>query len=270
MKAGVIGHPVSHSKSPLIHQYWMREHSITGSYEAIDIHPDNLQDGVKKLIDQGYDGFNVTVPHKTNIIDLCDDIDDSAKNIAAVNTVVIKDGTLYGMNTDAFGFILNVKQAIPEITFKEKNVSILGAGGAARSVIYALLGLGVSRINLTNRTLSAAEDLKKMAPDIIHVVGWDQRSDIARDADLLVNTTSLGMSGKPPLEMDLGLLPIEAVVTDIVYAPLMTDLLKNAQSRGNKTVTGIGMLLHQARPAFKAWTGILPSISEELQRQVLS
>ena len=269
MKAAVIGHPVAHSKSPLIHQYWIKENNVIGSYEAIDIHPDNLKDGIERLITQGYSGFNVTVPHKANILSLCIDVDDSARNISAVNTVVIKDKKLFGMNTDAFGFILNVKQSIPEISFKGKTISILGAGGAARAVIYGMLSAGAAKINLSNRTLATAEELKKMAPDIIHVINWDQRSELARDTDLLVNTTSLGMTGKPPLEMDLGLLPKEAIVTDIVYAPLMTDLLKEAQGKGNKIVTGIGMLLHQARPAFKAWTGILPSVSEELQRRVL-
>lgn len=269
MKAGVIGHPIAHSKSPLIHQYWMKENNIIGSYEAIDIAPDDLSEGVKRLIDEGYNGFNVTVPHKTNILSLCDDIDDSARNISAVNTVVIKDGKLFGMNTDAAGFILNLEQEIPRISFKGKTISVLGAGGAARAIIYGLVSAGAAKINLSNRTLSAAEQLKQMAPDIIQVIDWEQRSELARDTDLLVNTTSLGMSGKPPLEMDLGLLSTEAVVTDIVYAPLMTDLLKEAQERGNQVVTGIGMLLHQARPAFKAWTGVLPEVTEELQKRVL-
>lgn len=269
MKACVIGHPIAHSKSPIIHSYWLEKNNIVGSYEAVEIHPDTLKDGITQLIENDYAGFNVTVPHKENILSLCDEVDEVAKKIGAVNTVVIKDKKLLGTNTDAFGFIQNIKQAQPDFVFKDKTVFILGAGGATRAVIYGLINEGVSKIILTNRTQERAEELRVMAPDKIEVVPWADKFKALKNIDLLVNTTSLGMAGKPTLEMDLSGLPKEALVTDIVYAPLMTDLLSNAQARGNKIVTGIGMLLHQARPAFEKWTGFMPDVTKELEEIVL-
>lgn len=268
LKAAVIGHPVAHSKSPLIHAYWLMQHDLAGHYRTIDIAPDALADGVRELVEDGYDGFNVTVPHKVAIMNLCADLDDTARAIGAVNTVVIQDGKLYGKNTDAFGFIENLKQAQPCILF-DKPAMVLGAGGAARAVIYGLLQEGVPRIHLTNRSVNKAEQLAAMDPARIDVVPWDRRHEL-NDISLLINTTSLGMAGQPALEINLTALPRGAVVYDIVYAPLMTDLLSAAQMRGNPIVTGIGMLLHQARAAFHVWTGVMPEVDAALEKKVLA
>jgi shikimate dehydrogenase len=246
----------------------MDENNITGSYEAIDIAPANLKESIKKLIDQNYDGFNVTVPHKQSILELCDEIDGIAQQIGAVNTVIIRDGKLLGTNTDAFGFIENLKSKVTD--FKGKKSFVIGAGGASRAVIYGLLQEGIGKIILANRTIEKAQDLQKMAPDKIEIIEWDNLSQSLDDVDILINTTSLGMTGKPSLNIDLSVLPKRAVVNDIVYAPLMTDLLVEVEKRGNPVVTGIGMLVHQARPAFKAWTGIMPDATNALEAKVLS
>lgn len=269
MKACVIGHPIQHSKSPLIHNYWLNQNNIDGQYDAIDITPENLKDGIRQLLEKGYDGFNVTIPHKQNIIKLCDEIDDTARMIGAINTVIIQEGKLYGRNTDAFGFIQNIKTHRPDFDFKNKSALILGAGGAARAIIYGLLQEGIGRIIVVNRTIEKAEELRDLEPAQIEIKPWEERSNILKNIDILVNSTSLGMTQKPALEIDLNGLPEETLVCDIVYAPLMTDLLNAARACGNDIVTGIGMLLHQARPAFEAWTGTLPDVTPELEKLVL-
>jgi shikimate dehydrogenase len=269
MKAGVIGHPIAHSKSPIIHNHWMGEHNVQGSYETIDIAPENLAEGVQKLIDEGYDGFNVTIPHKQNIMKLCDRVNDVAQTIGAVNTVRIKDGKLFGSNTDAFGFIQNIKHTHPDFDFKNKTAVVLGAGGASRAVLYGLIDEGVKRIILTNRTIEVAQNLANEMQGNIEVIPWENRSEVLANIDILVNTTALGMNGKPALELDLNALNTGALISDIVYVPLMTNLLTAAQKRGNPIVSGIGMLLHQARPAFAEWTNILPDISLALEVKIL-
>lgn len=269
IKAGVIGHPINHSKSPIIHNHWIAQHGLSGEYKAIDIAPENLKDSVQKLIDDGYAGFNVTIPHKQEIFKLCAEVDETAQKIGAVNTVVIKDGKSHGTNTDAFGWIENVHQSAFGVDFVHRPAIVLGAGGAARAIVHALLEAGAQQIIITNRTADKAKDVAELNTDIVRVVPWENRNKILQDAGLLVNTTSLGMTGKDKLEIDLALLPKDAVVSDIVYAPLMTELLVRAQHRGNQIVTGIGMLLHQARPAFEKWFGVLPDVTEELERKVL-
>lgn len=264
IKTGVIGHPIAHSKSPLIHNYWLKEHDIGGEYKAIDIATENLQTGVQSLIDEGYAGFNVTVPHKVAIMDLCDDISPIAQKIGAVNTVSIKNGKLFGTNTDAYGFTQNIKENTTGWTFDAGKAVILGAGGAANAIIYALLQEGVPEIILTNRTRDKADALRSLCPEKITVIDWDQRNDVLNDAHLIVNTTALGMRGKPALEVDISRAPKDALVTDIVYAPLMTDLLLSAKKHDLRYVTGIGMLLHQARPGFELWNGVLPDVTNEL------
>lgn len=270
VKTGLIGHPVSHSKSPVIHNYWISKYNLSGEFKAIDISPDNLKSDVQKLIDDGYAGFNVTTPHKQDIFDLCDEVDDTAKAIRAVNTVVIRDGKLHGTNTDSYGFWQNVVQSGNAPDFSKGPCVVLGAGGAARAVIHALIGAGADKIIVTNRTGDKARDIRSMNDKILRLAQWDHRSDILKGASMMVNTTSSGMSGKDKLEIDLSLLPKDAVVADIVYAPLMTDLLIAAKGRGNPIVTGIGMLLHQARPAFEKWHGVLPDVTKELEDMVLA
>jgi len=269
VKAGVIGHPIHHSKSPIIHNHWIAEHGLEGDYKAIDIAPENLKAGVDALIAEGYAGFNVTIPHKQEIFKLCAEVDETAKAIGAVNTVVIRDGKLFGTNTDAFGFIENVKREAFGVDFSHRPCVVLGAGGAARAIIHGLIEAGAQKIILTNRTIEKAQDVASLNNNIVEVAAWDKRSEILDGAGFLVNTTALGMTGKEPLTIDLSALPADATVSDIVYAPLTTELLAQARHGGRQIVTGIGMLLHQARPAFEKWFGVLPDVSAELEQKVL-
>lgn len=267
IKAAVIGHPISHSLSPLIHGYWFKQHGINGDYQAIDIAPEDLARRVHELRDAGYAGFNVTVPHKQAIMDCCDVLDDTARAIGAVNTVVIRDGKIEGRNTDAFGYIGNLKQTLPTFNFKRGPALVLGAGGAARAVIYGLLAEGGPEILLANRTRENAEALARDFKNV-RVVEWNDRVAACENINLLTNTTVLGMKGQTMLDMSLSGLPHHAVVYDIVYKPLHTQLLRDAQTHGLSIVTGIGMLLHQARPAFAAWTGIMPDVTNELTSMI--
>lgn len=270
MKAGVIGYPIAHSKSPIIHKYWMNKNNIVGYYQAIEIHPDQLQNKVQEMVDGGYSGFNVTIPHKQNIMALCDEVDKTARAIGAVNTVIIKDKKLYGTNTDAVGFIQNIKSSKPDFNFKNKTALVLGAGGASRAVIFGLLQEGVPKILLANRTAEKAETLVQEFDSKLELLAWEKRETALNNIDIIVNTTSLGMTGKPALGLDLSSLNKGALVCDIVYTPLMTDLLKAGKAQDNQIVAGIGMLLYQAQPAFEAWTGILPTVDGELEKLVLS
>ncbi len=270
IRTGVIGHPVSHSKSPLIHGYWLKAHGLDGSFEAVDIPCENLEAGIKDLVEQGYRGFNVTIPHKESIMALCDEIDETAQQIGAVNTVTIDDGTLKGSNVDAFGFTENIRSQQPDFSFASGAVVVLGAGGAAKAVVHGLLEHGTPEIFLVNRTKERALILanSSIAPDKINIIDWEKRSKILEGASMLVNTTSLGMKGQDELEIDLSLLPRDALVNDIVYHPLHTDLLVSAEKGGHRVITGIGMLLHQARLAFKTWHGVMPDITPELEDMV--
>lgn len=269
VKTAVIGHPVAHSKSPLLHNEWLRLYGLKGSYEAIDIEPDALADGVQTLVAQGYTGFNVTIPHKVTIMDLCDEVNECARKIGAVNTVTIRGDKLHGTNTDAFGFAQNITSAgLSDWSFDSGTAVVLGAGGAARAIIHALLEENVPSVILLNRTREKAEKLAGMDA-CIRVEDWDTRNDVLNDANLIVNTTSLGMDGKPPLDIDLSQAPSGALVTDVVYAPLYTELLKQAKLRGLRCVTGIGMLLHQACPGFELWNGVMPEVTPELEKKVL-
>jgi shikimate dehydrogenase len=268
-KTALIGHPVSQSKSPLIHSHWMKSHNIAGQYDAINVDPKYLADGIQKIIDDGYRGFNVTVPHKQAIFEICDEVDEAASIIGAVNTVIIEDGKLYGTNTDAYGFMQNIIETTGLPNFEQGPCVVLGAGGAARAVVYALAEKGAKEIIVANRTFEKAQQICAINDKIMRPIEWDERKDILMNASLLVNTTSLGMIDKGSLEIDISLLPTNSIVSDIVYVPLMTDLLIHAKERGNPIVTGIGMLLHQARLAFEKWHGVLPVVDEELEKIVL-
>ncbi len=268
MKLGVIGHPINHSKSPIIHNKWLADAQIEGEYTAIDIAPDDLEGEVQRLINEGYNGFNVTIPHKQNIIKFCSAIDEGAKKIGAVNTVVINNGNLSGYNTDAFGFTQNIIEN-SDFDFNGKTACVIGAGGAARAVIQGLLDKDIGKIMLTNRTRDKAEMLKEFDAKKIEIIDWDQYQDYLPNTNILINTTSLGMKGYPDLEIDLSSLQKNAVVTDIVYTPLETPLLMQAKENGFHTVTGIGMLLYQAQKSFEIWTGSLPSIDDDLIKKVL-
>ncbi|MEH6629439.1 MAG: shikimate dehydrogenase [Halopseudomonas aestusnigri] len=272
--AGVVGWPISHSKSPRLHGYWLENLSVDGAYLPLAIDPAQFDETLRGLSNAGFQGVNVTVPHKEAALKFCDEVDPLAKRIGAVNTIVFKNGRSLGSNTDAFGFIENLRQNSTHLNFGTAKVVVLGAGGAARGVIVALQDAGVSEILLVNRTIRRSEvladDLSASQNCKIQVCEWEKRNEILSGADLLVNTTSLGMAGQPPLELDLSALPLNAVVTDIVYAPLITPLLEMARSRGNQIVDGLGMLLHQARPGFEAWFGEKPEVTPELREFVLN
>lgn len=262
MRLAVIGTPVRQSLSPLIHNAWLQQYKIDAEYDAIEIMPDNLERFCTELRQENWRGCNVTIPHKENIMRYLDDIDPAARRIGAVNTVINLDGRLTGYNTDGFGFIENLKTQQANCNFS-KPVIVLGAGGAARGIINALIEQGVTRIIVVNRDQNKAQQMQNdFASSSIRVCDWSDFSDDLRDAGLLINTTSLGMTGQPALMIDLALLPMDAVVYDIVYKPLQTNLLQQAARLNLKTVDGLGMLLHQARLSFYHWFDILPDIKD--------
>jgi shikimate dehydrogenase len=273
--AGVIGWPVDHSRSPRLHGYWLEQHGIDGAYVPLAVAPDHLEQALRGLPVLGFRGANLTIPHKEKALSIVDEVTAAAGRIGAVNTVVVEaDGRLVGDNTDAFGFIANLRDGDRSWQIAAGPAVLLGAGGAVRAVAVALIEAGVLELRLVNRTIGRAErladDLRAMAAGgVVQVLPWGQREAALSGADLLVNTTSLGMEGQPLLTIDLGPLPAAALVADIVYTPLQTDLLAQARLRNNPVVDGLGMLLHQGRPGFKAWFGVDPSVTDELRRVVL-
>ncbi|MEX2450839.1 MAG: shikimate dehydrogenase [Rhodospirillales bacterium] len=271
IRAGVMGWPVGHSLSPRLHGYWLERYGIAGRYDALPVTPDAFARTFRELPAAGYAGVNITVPHKEAALAAVDEADGVAKRIGAVNTVVVKSGgALWGTNTDAFGFLENLKAGAPAFDVRRGPAVVLGAGGAARAVVVALLDAGAPAIRLINRTAARAEALAADIAGPVQVAAWRARADVLGDAALLVNATTLGMQGQPPLDMTLDALPGSAVVTDIVYAPLETALLKSARAKGCTAVDGLGMLLHQARPGFEAWFGVAPEVTPELRAHVLA
>jgi len=264
----LIGFPVSHSLSPAIHSYWIAQHGIDAEYKLLTTAPNRLRQTMLHMRRKEALGLNITVPHKQAVMEHIDVLDKSAKRIGAVNTIVNRKGTLEGHNTDAYGFIANVRGALGDSASCLEKVVVLGAGGATRAAIVALADAGAKHILLTNRTTDKAVALANEFH--VDVVPWEERAAALAGASLLVNTTSLGMEGQPPLEMDLTVLPDHAVVHDIVYAPLETDLLKKARLRGHTTVDGLGMLLYQAQAAFELWHGVRPEVTPELRAHVLT
>ena len=268
--AGVIGDPISHSLSPKIHNYLIKKYQIDGLYLPFKVEPQNLGSTVKTFAYLGLRGFNVTLPHKEKMVKICDHLSKSALDIGAVNTVIITpDRKLFGHNSDGVGFINNIKYHAPNFNFKGKNIVVLGAGGATRAVIYALLQEEVKKIVISNRSSERAQILindfaPKFKKSELNFVVWEQKESALKDCDLLINCTSLGMVGREKLAIDLTALNKEAIVTDIVYQPLMTDFLVDAQKHGHKIVTGIGMLINQALIGFEAWYGVKPEVDEEL------
>lgn len=268
--AGVMGWPISHSRSPLLHGYWLREYGIDGAYLPFPVEPTDLEAALRALPALGIAGTNLTVPHKEAALEICDHIDDTAKHIGAVNTIIVgTDASLFGTNTDAFGFIENLK-AGSNWKAEDGPAAVLGAGGAARAVVAALIDEGVAEIRIVNRTFERACNLASAFGSACQPVKWSDVTESLRQAGLLVNTTTLGMAGQPPLELSLETLPTWAVVNDIVYTPLETNLLHNAAARGNPVVDGLGMLLHQARPGFAAWFGREPDVTQGLRDHILA
>ena len=265
--AGVMGWPVKHSRSPRLHGFWLDHHGIDGAYLPLPVRPENLPAAIAGLAALGFAGCNLTIPHKETALELVEETTPLAAEIGAVNTVIVRyDGSLLGDNSDAFGFIENLRAGAPGLDLAAGPAVLLGAGGAARAVCAALKEAGAAEIRIVNRDPARAERLAEQFG--AEPVAWDTRHGVLDGATLVVNSTSLGMDGQPPLDLDLSSLPKSAVVNDLVYVPLTTDLLAAAQARGNATVDGLGMLLHQARPGFEAWFGVAPDVTDELRAHV--
>ena len=264
--AGVMAWPVSHSLSPRLHGYWLSQYGIKGSYFPLSVPPSHFPQALKNLPNTQFVGVNVTLPHKETALAVVDVADDTARRAGAVNTVIVKaDGTLFGTNTDGYGFLENIRDNLPGWRGDTGPVVVLGAGGASRAVCSALLDEGVSEIRLVNRTETRAKTLATEFGRSITTVPWSNREGALEGAQLLVNTTSLGMTGKGELKISLEKLPLEALVCDIVYTPTETQLLVAAKARGNAVVDGLGMLLHQASPGFQAWFGTKPDVNVKLR-----
>lgn len=269
--AGVIGDPISHSLSPKLHGHWLERYGISGRYVPLHVHETDLEDVLRTLPKMGFVGVNVTLPHKIRAMQIANQVTDRAILIGAANTLTFKeDGTIFADNTDGFGFIENIKQSAPSWVPGSGPAVVLGAGGAARAIIVALVEAGVSEIMLTNRTKPKAEALRAEFGPKVTVVDWVQAGNVIEGAGIVINTTSLGMSGQPELRVPLDGLRPGTVVNDIVYTPLETQFLSAARAAGCTVVDGLGMLLHQGVPGFERWFGQRPLVDEELRQVILS
>jgi shikimate dehydrogenase len=266
--AGIIGWPVAHSRSPRLHGFWLDRHGIDGAYVPLPVRPDALVTAVRALRDLGFRGGNVTIPHKETVIAACDRLEPSAERAGAVNTLIFgEDGTITGANTDGSGFVAGLAQEVPGYRPADGPAVILGAGGGARAVAAALLDAGCPEVLLLNRTRARAEALADALGTGVTVGAWGDAAALRRAA-LLVNSTSLGMKGQPPLDLALDALSPAAVVADLVYVPRSTALLAAAKARGHLTMGGLPMLLHQARIGFSRWFGVMPEVDDALARFV--
>ncbi len=268
--AAVIGHPIAHSKSPQLHGHWLKSHEIPGYYVPMDVLPDDLETVLRTMHKMGYVGANVTIPHKERALEIADQVTDRATLIGAANTLIfLEDGKILADNTDGYGFIQNIRNGAPDWDPTTGPAVVLGAGGAARAVVASLLDVGVPEILLSNRTRVRAEQLRDDFGARVTVVEWVQVNTVIDQAATLVNTTSLGMTGKPELKVSLEGLQASTLVTDLVYTPLQTELIKAAQAKGCQTVDGLGMLLHQGVPGFERWFGPRPDVTEDLRQAIL-
>jgi shikimate dehydrogenase len=267
--AGVMGDPVMHSRSPKLHNYWLAKYGLTGIYVPLAITAANLRAALRALSALGFSGCNLTIPHKEAALDIVDKLDPLARRIGAVNCVVVApDGSLEGRNHDGFGYIESVREAQPEWRADTGPIVVIGAGGGARAVLVSLIDQGAREIRLVNRTLARGTALAGDLGGPITALAWEKREAALEGAAMLVNATNQGMLGEPPLDLALDRLPVRALVSDIVYIPRETVLLAAARKRGNATVNGLGMLLHQARPAFHTWFGIMPEVTPELRAMI--
>jgi shikimate dehydrogenase len=267
--AGLLGWPVAQSRSPVIHNHWLAHYGIAGRYVLFPVPPEKLEAAVRGIAVLGLRGCNVTTPHKQAVFRLLDRVDDLARRIGAVNTVVVeKDGALAGFNNDGNGFIQSLRDADPKWAPASGPILVLGAGGAARAVAASLAAQGATEIRLANRTVDKAREIADAVGPVVKVVPWDERAEALDGVALLANATSLGSGGKPPLDMPLHRLPATALVGDLIYVPPETPLLAAARLRGNVTVNGLGLLLNQARPAFNAWFGVMPEITPALRQAI--
>ena len=269
--AGIMGWPVAHSRSPALHGYWLKEYGIDGAYVPMAVKPEDLRRALQALPVLGFSGCNLTIPHKEDAMRAVDEYEPSAKRAGGVNTIVIRaNGRIIGSSTDGYGFIAALRAELTGFNAAAGPAVVLGAGGAARAIVAALLDEGAREVRLVNRTPERVAKLAKELGGEVRGVPWDARGQALAGASLLVNATSLGMEGQPALELPLDNLPREAVVNDIVYVPLETPLLAAARARGNRCVDGLGMLLHQAQPGFEAWFGVQPQVTEGLRQAVLA
>ncbi len=268
--AGVIGHPISHSKSPKLHNYWLSKYNINGFYIPFSITTDNLQKSIRSLIDLGFKGVNITIPHKTNVLSFADSITDRASLIGAANTLYFsKNGKIHADNTDGYGFIQNIIDAEPNYDFYDKTAIIYGAGGSARAIASALITNGIKEVGITNRTRSKAQIISENLGAKVSVVDWRAAPETVGKADIIINATSMGMVGHPDFSQPITRAPKTALVVDIVYNPMVTDLIKQAKALKLKTVGGIGMLLNQAVPGFEHWFQKTPVIDDDIRRYII-
>jgi len=267
--AGVMGDPVMHSRSPKLHNYWLAKYGLAGTYVPLAISAERLRAALRALPALGFAGCNLTIPHKEAALEIVDKLDPLARRIGAVNCVVVApDGSLEGRNHDGFGYIESVREAQPGWRADTGPIVVIGAGGGARAVLASLVDQGAREIRLVNRTLARGKALAGDLGGPITALSWEKRESALEGAALLINATNQGMLGEPPLDLALDRLPVSALVSDIVYIPRETALLAAARRRGNPTVNGLGMLLHQARPAFHAWFGIMPEVTPELRAMI--
>ena len=265
--AAVLGNPISHSKSPRMHNYWLKQRNINGYYIPIKVEVEDFERTIHSLVHMGFSGVNVTIPHKVSALKIADESSSIAKYIGAANTLIFtKEKEIYADNTDAFGFLNNIRCKYPSWNPKKGTSVVLGAGGASRAVIAALLSEGSEKIIVLNRTIEKAEVLKRDYNNKITVEPWEHLNDIVVSSSNIINTTSLGMNGKTFIPVNPKFIPKEALVSDLVYTPIETNLLKMAKSRGSRTVDGLGMLIHQGIPGFEAWFGQTPLVTEELRK----
>ncbi len=270
IKACVIGDPIKHSRSPVIHKYWLKKYGIAGDYVKQHVLSDNLADFITRLEEHEYAGCNVTIPHKQDVFSLVEVNDPVTRAIGAINTIYIEDGKKYGINTDGTGFLLNLTSTIKHWESRGKTALIIGAGGAARAIIASLMADGIDKIIIANRTKQNSRALAAYFSKTIDTIHIDNDEISKTRPDLLVNTTSLGMTGQPELDIDLSVLPASCVISDIVYSPLETKLLREAAASGFAIVKGLGMLLHQAVPGFEKWFGVRPEVTQDLYDYVVS
>lgn len=267
-KTCVIGYPISHSRSPLIHNYWLRQHGLDGLYEKREVKPEDLRYFLENLSIEGYVGCNVTIPHKEAALAIVPHLDELVKRTGSLNTIYFEAETLHATSTDGEGFYQNLMANSPDMDLTEKTAIILGAGGSARAIVDRLLRAGIGEVKILNRTRARAEELADIFGGKIIPIDADRFADESKVAALLINTTSLGLKGQPELEIDLSQLPSHAIVADLVYVPLKTRFLERAEARGLRTVGGLGMLLHQAVVGFEKWYGLKPQVTDELYRLV--
>jgi shikimate dehydrogenase len=265
----VMGWPVMHSRSPRLHNYWLGRYGLVGAYVPLAIHAEGLRAALRALPALGFSGCNLTIPHKEAALEIVDEVDPPARRIGAINCVVVRpDGSLFGRNHDGWGYIESIIEAAPDWRADAGPIVVLGAGGGARAVVVGLADRGAEEIRVVNRSFDRARELERTIGGPVRAIDWANRTDALGGAAMLVNTTSQGMVGQGALDIPLDRLPKSALVSDIIYVPEETPLLAAARARGNRTINGFGMLLHQARPAFRDWFGVMPEVTPELRAMI--